>query len=344
MPRKEAFTIPGGLRLSAGPDGTDIEYDGDIVLQGSPLPRLGRIRSSGGDVHVKADGEVGSIEAPNGSVSVSSRLKAGSISGRAITMTGELQVGEINATGALELRGATTANAIRGESVFVESPTLSARSIEGRRGIRVGRGRIQADVLIAPSVVLDSGVSGKITVVESHNDLGAHAVRGCLRLADLDDMGGNAQAFLEERGLTRLDSAAPTVEPVAAPVVAPSRAPSVPAIEAHRAETAPPAPPAQLELEDDVDEIEPEPVEPSDPVQDELNAVLSRILGCYGGDLPPAIVDIRDWIQRRDYAAVRDGITGAWNQLLKYHQKQGLRIQPQVTSSFNQLNALVRKL
>jgi len=340
MPKREAFTIPGGLRLSSGPDGTDIEYDGDIVLQGSPLPRLGRVRSTGGDVHVKVDAELGGIEAPNGAVSVSSTLKAGLVSGRSVTLTGEVHVGEILASGTVELRGATTATAVRADSVFIESPSLSARVIEGRRGIRVGRGRIQADILIAPSVVLDAGANGKVTVVESHNDLGAHAVRGCLRLADLEDMGGNAQAFLEERNVQRL-GAAPVVDE---PIVAPARAPEPPPVEVAPAPSVSVHEPDE-EMAEVEPEVEPEAEEATDPVHDEMSAVLNRILACYSsGELPPAIADIRDWIRRRDYAAVRDGITGAWNQLLKYHQKQGLRIQPQVTSSFNQLNALVRKL
>ena len=55
--------------------------------------------------------------------------------------------------------------------------------------------------MMAPSVVLDPGATGKVKVLESLNDVGPHGVRGCLRLADLKDMGGNAEAFLMERGL-----------------------------------------------------------------------------------------------------------------------------------------------
>ena len=61
-------------------------------------------------------------------------------------------------------------------------------------------------------------------------------------------------------------------------------------------------------------------------------------------------IDIRTDVPK--YRVFREGqltdevtdITNIWHQLLKFHQKRGLRIQPQVTTTFNTINTLVRKI
>ncbi len=368
--RREVFTVPTGLRLSPGAEGIDLEFDGDIVLQGNLHPKLGRVRSLGGDVIVQGDLDAGGLEAPQGTVSASGTLRVNRVSGRMVSLQGNATVDELEASASVELRGNVVAGRIKAESVLADGPSLTARVVEGLRSVRVGRGRVQSDILIAPTVLLDPSATGKIKVVESLNDLGAHAVRGCLRLADLEDMGGNAASFLAERNLKPLS---PSAEPLSAAPPPPPPPPVVPAAQPARppavsftpTPAAPPTPapvPAQdattvavprrslaetdlRTLDGEVTALDDEHVIPLDPVQQEINQVLGRILSCYaGGELPPAVADLRDWVARRDYAAVRDGITGAWNQLLKFHQKQGMRIQPQVTTNFNQLNSLVRKL
>lgn len=359
IPRREIFSLPAGLRLSPGQDGIDVEFDGDIVLQGSPQPRLGRVCSTGGDVVVQGELDAGALEAPAGRVLVNAALRAGRVAGRAVTVAAAATVDEIVATEVVELRGGVVAGRIQAETVLAEGPNLTARVVEGRRSVRVGRGRVQADILIAPSVVLDPNASGKVKVVESLNDLGAHAVRGCLRLSDLEDMGGNAASFLAERNLQPLapgpEPEIPTLIPTPLPAQAPT-APVMPPSAPQPPAPPPPAPPPSArpaladvpldtltgEVSVDLDEVLDSP---TDPVHAEIALVLDRILNCYAGaDLPPAVADLRDWVRRRDYNAVRDGITNAWNQLLRFHQKQGLRIQPQVTTNFNQLNTLVRRL
>lgn len=361
MAKREVFSIPNGLRLSPGTDGIDVEFDGDIVLQGNPQPKLGRVRSTGGDIIVQMDLDAGALEAPSGTVQASSTLRVNRILARTITLHGSVTADEIDASAMAELRGTIVAGRIAAESVLADGPSLTARVIEGRRSIRVGRGRVLSDILIAPNVLLDPSATGKVKVVESLNDLGAHAVRGCLRLSDLEDMGGNAASFLSERGLKPLAPApeVPTlVPPPAAPVAPP---PAAPVAAPPKPQAAPPAVSAESPtvaftrrslaeadlrtLDGEVTPEQPDEAAPLDPVQEEINQILGRILACYaGGEIPPAVADLRDWVGRRDYGAVRDGITSAWNQLLKFHQKQGMRIQPQVTTNFNQLNSLVRKL
>ena len=87
------------------------------------------------------------------------------------------------------------------------------------------------------------------------------------------------------------------------------------------------------------------PAEPlNDPIYDQLRDTIAQIASCYdGSELPPAINQLGQLADAREYVAIRDDITNIWHQLLKFHQKRGLRIQPQVTTTFNTINTLVRK-
>jgi hypothetical protein len=82
----------------------------------------------------------------------------------------------------------------------------------------------------------------------------------------------------------------------------------------------------------------------NDPIHDQLRDTIAQIASCYeGSELPPAINQLGRLANAREYVAIRDDITNIWHQLLKFHQKRGLRIQPQVTTTFNTINTLVRK-
>ena len=51
-------------------------------------------------------------------------------------------------------------------------------------------------MLIAPAVNLSTNAVGRITVVESHNELGATKVKGCLSLADLEELFDGSEGFI----------------------------------------------------------------------------------------------------------------------------------------------------
>lgn len=339
MAKKEAFVIPVGLKFEQGPEGLVIENEGDIQIHGSLGTRLARLSSTAGDVVLHLDGDVGEIDAPVGSVTAHRRLKAGRVSARHITLNGDAVVAELNAPdGTVEVHGALESQSVRGAAVIIDGASLSARVVAGSRSVAIGGVRIHADLLIAPSVSLGAGASGKVTVVESHNDLGSHAVRGCLRLADLEDFGGNAETFLAERGVARLGPPGST-PPEAAPAPEPevtTRTRSLGEVE------------LDTIVEEDSNEVAPVAEVhsgPADPVHQQVVETLDRIVQCYAdSELPPAIADLRDWVNRRDYATIRDGITNVWNQLLNFHKAKGMRMLPQVTTNFNALNSIVRKL
>jgi hypothetical protein len=150
---------------------------------------------------------------------------------------------------------------------------------------------------------------------------------------------------------------APQFSPVvAAPVV--RVAPSTPAVvEASPVKAAEPVIVEAVSAESDEDEPvdldgEPEPVdvEPvaapaAHPLHDELVESVEKIVERYAdAELPPAVEHLRSLIARQGYDEVRAEITTIWSDLVKFHQKRGLRIQHQVTTTFNTINALVKKM
>jgi hypothetical protein len=81
------------------------------------------------------------------------------------------------------------------------------------------------------------------------------------------------------------------------------------------------------------------------PIHRELCDTVNRIVSAYdGAEVPPAVSELRQMIIEAQFEQVRGEITNIWNSLLKYHQRTGTRLQHQVTTTFNTINTLVRKL
>jgi hypothetical protein len=119
----------------------------------------------------------------------------------------------------------------------------------------------------------------------------------------------------------------PIVEsaPVAAPIVV---------------ETVPAAPAAEP-----VDAADPLAAAAEHPMHPQLAQTVQKIVECYAGAvIPPAVERLRALVEARAYAEVRAEITNIWSELLKYHQKKGIRIHHQVTTTFNAVNSLVKKM
>ena len=87
------------------------------------------------------------------------------------------------------------------------------------------------------------------------------------------------------------------------------------------------------------------PKEPISPIHKELMDAVGVIVAAYeGAELPPAIGELKTLIDAADFQEARGVITDIWNKVLKYHQKTGARMQHQVTTTFNTVNTLLRKL
>jgi hypothetical protein len=81
------------------------------------------------------------------------------------------------------------------------------------------------------------------------------------------------------------------------------------------------------------------------PIHKELIGTVNGLVTCYDGkEVPPAITELQSLIDAADFSKVRAEITNIWNNLLKHHQRTGTRLQHQVTTTFNTVNTLVRKI
>lgn len=257
-----------------------LRFDGPV--------RCARLLASAGPLTLGAGGEIsGELVAEAGDVVVGGALRAPSLraSGR-VTLRGAAELGTIAAGGELLAQGELRADAIeagqsiecldkvearvlRAETVRLMGPRSELKMVQARSLISLGAGRVTADVFIAPVVDLAPRASGRVTVIESHNELGPCAVSGKLRLSELASLIGDVDAFLAERGLSRLAEgewappAAPRGEPLVlaeafsaplpAPLPARAAAPAEPIAAAPPAPQPPapqPAPRAEETLED----------------------------------------------------------------------------------------------
>jgi len=120
-------------------------------------------------------------------------------------------------------------------------------------------------------------------------------------------------------------------------------------------EEAPPAEPVSNVVSVQVDDPpvpEPEPAAVTNgeiayvsPIHRELCETVDRIVEAYvDAETPPAVTELKEMIVAAHFEQVRGEITNIWNNLLKYHQRTGTRLQHQVTTTFNTINTLVRKL
>ena len=150
----DSFIIPEGITLSMTDEGLVIENEGDIVLNGHIAGGVHMLTSRNGSVILGNDFTLHRIDAPNGAVEVHGRLEA---------------------------------DRIEAASVEVDGDGFTVRVVQASESISVGSTTTHAEVLIAPVVKLSADAVGRITVVESLNELGASKVKGCLSLADLEE-------------------------------------------------------------------------------------------------------------------------------------------------------------
>lgn len=332
---KRVFTLPEGLELDVQADRVDLTFDGDVEIEQSLGRRLGTIAATG-DLTVKLE-----------------------------VVTGDLRAG-----GVLRVTGEVDAGHLHGREVVLGREGVKCRAISADERITIGPATVAADVIIAPEINLDAKAQGRVTVIESQNERGATKIKGGFSLADYEDMFGNSEEFLAQRGLRPLSAGSPAASappPAAAPLPAPAPVSTAPPpIRTSPPRTMPPptksaaaptpakAPPPKADDEDtddplslSLDDLEPLVEQAAKPTTDELHQRLSdalgRITACYEGtDLPPAVEELKDLVEGRDYDALRQNITEVWNGLLGFHQKRGIRPHHQVTHAFNVIHGLVQ--
>lgn len=436
-----SITVHGNAAADALTAGGDIVLEGPADVQelvaGAGIRAASEVRGkrahAGGGIHVHGAAYIETIDAVAG-----------------IVVEGPVTAGAVRANEHVRVTGSLQAGLVRAARVEALGAPISARGLQATDTVRLGAGKVAVDAIVAAEVHVEAGTSGRVTIVESGNDLGPHTLKGCLRLLDyVETFGGDGVAFLTDRGLSPPGVTFPPVgapdvaradvvhasssdastgsgadEP-AAPSVAPAEAPAAPeapapagttpltvsrSLEAAVAASEPaeetwhgvrladvlqqaaaaPAPsvagepptPAPVEVEpveDDAPQddatkmhrIAPEaptpvatapdtwgppvapvlpPPPPADdpedhPLHTQLVDAAARIADAYAdGDVPPSVQTLRNLIEERNYEKVRTEITTIWSDLLKFHQRTGMRVQHQVTTTFNTINALVKKM
>ena len=353
MAKAEAFVLPAGIQLHLDGDSLSIEHAGDVVLNNDLGRTLKRISSTGGNVTLNIDCTAGEILAPKGSVVANGKLTARRVAASSMVLKGHTTVADLESPGSIDIDGKQLdVTNVRGGDVAIAAKVVKAKVVHGTSSVTLGPIKITADIVMAPEFQVDPKCSGKVTVIEARNEVEAPGIKGGLSLEDLEDAFGNSAQFLSERGLVPLSGSAP-----------PARVEEEPE-EEEEAEVevdhgdngvGDSADVDEAMVEDDsdakdeieLDEPAPPPPAPAgvDPaIHQEIVDTVARIEACYAdSELPPAVLRLQGLVADRDYQAIRTSITEIWNELIKFHQQRGMRIQPQVTTTFNTINSIVRR-
>lgn len=241
----------------------------------------------------------------------------------------ELDVGSIEAGGGTaELAGSIQAQYVRARTVRFTSGTLRARVIQATDEAALVGERIEAEVVVAPRVGFGEATSGRATAVGASHDLGAHKVRGCFSLAEYVDLVPHGRATLDAYGI-----------PVDQPVTA-------------AADGGQPEARSSSPASDDEDEegdpassqATPEAAASGDPGP-QIREAMRRIVECYAREeVPPPIDFLETLVSEGGWDDLKLQLNSTWRDLLKYHQKKGLRISNTVTQQFQQIQLVVKRL
>lgn len=81
------------------------------------------------------------------------------------------------------------------------------------------------------------------------------------------------------------------------------------------------------------------------PLHGQLVEAVSKVVDAYAdSEPPPAVEKLKMLVDSHAYDRVRTEITQIWSELLKFHQRKGVRLPHQVTPTFNTINSLVKKM
>lgn len=317
-----AFVLPPELELDLEGDVLRIRHPGDVVLHQD----LGR------QLDVEAAGDL-EVRLP----SASGKLRCGGV----LRVSDQVDGGDLH-----------------GREVHVEGADIRCRAISATEKIVIGRAKLQVDVILAPHIEIDAGATGRVTVIQSENERGPTKIKGGFTLQEYEEVFGDADRFLRERGVAPMGEApreSLPIQPRARDAAEEEETEPAPrrGKKPRKLAPAPPPEPEDLELEDeDLDD----PLSLSDedlvPIQtdhgdDELYPLLrdavDRIVTCYRDkEVPPPVSRLKEMVESRDYPALREDITDVWNGLLGYHQQHGIRPHHQVTHAFNVIHGLLQ--
>ena len=325
--QERTLVVPEGLSIGVEEGRFILRCQGDIVLKGSLPPEISRIESRHGSIFVHAPHE---ITLPN--------LDA--------------------IEGGVELSGTIHFTRIRARRVSFRAGNMQGHIILARRSIQLRGDTIQVDVLCAPSVRVSEHLSGRATVIESQNELGATLLKGCFRLNDYLEIFPNGQDLLDKHPeiLASMDlwedesdehpetaDSAQQASPMeTGDALDDEDAEVLSLADAVRVEA--PAPSEEtLELQsiEMIEDLESErtieqPMS-DDFVHQQLNMVIKKVGTHYGEEEPPPLTTMRTLIDKGEYDALRKRLPEIWKALLSYHRRRADNPPNSVTRGMSEL-------
>ncbi len=172
MASHQPFVIPAGVSIQLTDRGVSIQHAGDIILQDSLGDSMNQVVSHEGSVTLKGKFQLDRVAAPKGTV---------------------------------RLEGSVQAGAIEGQVVELMTSKLEAKAVKGGKQIVLGASKVTADVLVAPRIDIDSKASGRVPIIECRNEPGPNAIKGGFTIAEYDELVGNVESYLAERGVEPLE-------------------------------------------------------------------------------------------------------------------------------------------
>jgi len=172
MTKHQPFVIPAGVSLQLTDTGISIQHVGDIILQDSLGDTMNQVVSHEGSVTLRGSFQIDRVSAPKGTVRLEGTIKAQSIDGQVVELM---------------------------------TNRLEARAVQGAKYIVLGASKVTADALVAPRIDIDAKASGRVPIIECHNEPGPNAIKGGFSIVEYDELVGNVESYLAERGIEPLE-------------------------------------------------------------------------------------------------------------------------------------------
>jgi cytoskeletal protein CcmA (bactofilin family) len=353
-----SITSQGDTKIGGTVSGT-VQATGSVIVSGKAEKAA---ITADGAIHIEGAATGGDLQS-KGKITVDGDVDGASLRAADIAINGgKVSARSLYCDGSIELAGDLSGDLIHGEVVTLSGANIQVKAISATKKIVITGSSLTVDVLIAPLVEISDAASGRVTVIESSNEVNSGKIKGGFSLAEYGDLFGDSAKFLTDRGLVPLGE---TVTPPAAVTPTsdePDSATEEPEVETSAdAEKKVESAEAGSEAVDDEEEIEivAASVDPpknkstakesvdlgnSDEFYTGLTDAIDRITACYeGGELPSAISDLQTLVVEKDYDGLKSNITDVWNGLLGYHQAKGIRPHHQVTHAFNVIHGLIQK-
>lgn len=172
MAKHQPFVIPAGVSIQLTDRGVSIQHAGDIILQDSLGDSMNQVVSREGSVTLCGNFDLDQVRAPRGTVRLEGQIKV---------------------------------SAVQGKVVEIMTTSIQAKAVQGSKKIALGATQISGDVLVAPRIDIDSKASGRVPIIECHNEPGPNAIKGGFSITEYDELVGNVESYLAERGVEPLE-------------------------------------------------------------------------------------------------------------------------------------------